>query len=244
VSNLLALFGTSTTSPSYIGTSVLGFRIDNIMSPQVYFSVQCTTSFAVDQLLIAFDQVLVNAGNAWNKKDCTFTAPYSGNYFFSFAAAVQSATAKDNKGGIALFVNSQNVLQCSVSERQEASTFHNSVAIARCALMLPLAINDVALFKSYNEAYSTTDGLINAQGFYYSPLGNAAAVAWSVTTEAKAFSGPLAVLQFERVQINMRNVWNNVKSKVTVPVAGMCLVDLTIHLYMALSLLVMEMKVS
>jgi hypothetical protein len=50
--------------------------------------------------------------------------------------------------------------------------------------MLQLSANDVVTFKSfqYSGNYGSTDGLVNAQGFYYSPLGGAAAaVAWAVS---------------------------------------------------------------
>jgi hypothetical protein len=64
-----------------MGTSVLGYRLDNIMSTQVYFSVQCTATSIPGNTKITFDRVLINVGNAWSTVNNTFTAPYDGNYF-------------------------------------------------------------------------------------------------------------------------------------------------------------------
>jgi hypothetical protein len=95
--------------------------------------------------------------------------------------------------------------------------------------MVSLFTNDVALFKTWSSTYSTTDGLINAQGFYYSPVrGNATAVAWYVTCNGGALSGPISVLAFDTVLVNMQNVWKTAANKATIPVAGMYLIDLTI----------------
>jgi hypothetical protein len=82
VSNAYSVFGTIN---GVMGTSVLGYRLDNIMSTQVYFSVQCTATSIAANTVITFDRVLINVGNAWSTVNNTFTAPYDGNYFFSFA---------------------------------------------------------------------------------------------------------------------------------------------------------------
>jgi hypothetical protein len=82
VSNAYSVFGTKS---GVMGTSVLGYRLDNIMSTQVYFSVQCTATSIAAYTVITFDRVLINVGNAWSAVNNAFTAPYDGNYFFSFA---------------------------------------------------------------------------------------------------------------------------------------------------------------
>jgi hypothetical protein len=193
------------------------------MSPQVYFSVQCTYSIVASDMKIVFDRVLVNAGSAWNKATNTFTAPYTGNCFFSVTAAV----ATGNGATILLFVNS--VGKGLAYDRPASS--HNGTVIARGAVMLSLSINDVVSFQSSGTLYSTTDGLINAQGFYYSPVGgNATAVAWSIE-HYSGFSGPTTVLKFGKLIVNIQNVWNTTSNKATIPAAGMYLIDLTINFY-------------
>jgi hypothetical protein len=82
VSNTYSVFGTKN---GVMGTSLLGFRLDNIMSIQVYFSVQCIATSISVKTVITFDRVLINVGNAWSAVSNAFTAPYDGNYFFSFA---------------------------------------------------------------------------------------------------------------------------------------------------------------
>ncbi len=223
MSNKYAVFGSSTsTSPTYIGTSLLGFRIDNIISPQMYFSVQCTSSYTSGY--IVFDKVLVNVGNAWSKTVSKFKAPYTGNYFFSFATAVQGS----NNGGVALHINSKPKAYVQIND----GSGHNDTTIVRGAVMVSLSINDFASFKVLTTAYSTADGLTNAQGFYYSPVdGKATAVAWSVAHKNNGFSGPISVMAFDTVSVNMQNVWNTTTNKATIPVAGTYLIDLTIRMY-------------
>ena len=80
VSNAYSVFGTIN---GVMGTSLLGYRLDNIMSTQVYFSVQCTATSIAASTVITFDRVLINVGNAWSAVKNEFTAPYAGNYFFS-----------------------------------------------------------------------------------------------------------------------------------------------------------------
>jgi hypothetical protein len=77
---------------------------------------------------------------------------------------------------------------------------------------------------------SSTDGLVNAQGFYYSPLGGAAAaVAWAVSFNLPAnLVGPVPVVSYPLVYVNLQNVYNNATNKVTIPIAGAYFIDLTI----------------
>jgi hypothetical protein len=63
------------------------------MSTQVYFSVQCTATSIAANSVITFDRVLINVGNAWSTVNNTFTAPYDGNYFFSFATGAPAGSA-------------------------------------------------------------------------------------------------------------------------------------------------------
>jgi hypothetical protein len=97
--------------------------------------------------------------------------------------------------------------------------------------MLQLSANDVVNFMSYNILTSSTDGLNNAQGFYYSPLGGAAtAVAWAVTTTLGSTPGPITVLSFSMTKVNLQGVWNNSTNTVTIPAAGTYFVSLTMRL--------------
>jgi hypothetical protein len=87
VTNSYPMFG---TKGNFTGTSVLGFRLDNIMSDQVYFSVQCTAILNPGfGWIITFDRVLINVGNAWSTVNNAFTAPCAGTYFFSYAVGVR-----------------------------------------------------------------------------------------------------------------------------------------------------------
>jgi hypothetical protein len=112
---------------------------------------------------------------------------------------------------------------------------HNNYIMSRGATMLKLSANAVVTFKS-NAAgnYGSTDGLINAQGFLYSPLGGAAAaVAWGVRNPtASGFAkGPVTVVPFTTINVNLQGVWNTTTNTVTIPVAGTYFIDLTAVLY-------------
>jgi hypothetical protein len=104
----------------------------------------------------------------------------------------------------------------------------NNYTMVRGAVMVKLTANATVTFKS-NAAgnYGSTDGLINAQGFLYSPLGGAAAaVAWGVTVST-AYLGPVTAVPFSIINVNLQGVWNTTTNTVTIPVAGTYFIDLT-----------------
>jgi hypothetical protein len=95
--------------------------------------------------------------------------------------------------------------------------------------MLNLSAKAVITFKS-NElgCYSGADGLVNVQGFFYSPLGSAAAaVAWGVALKSGSVKGPTTVVAFTTTNFKLQNAWNPTTNKVTIPVSGTYFVDLS-----------------
>jgi hypothetical protein len=214
VSNAYSVFGTNS---GVMGTSLLGFRLDNIMSTQVYFSIQCTAADIAANTMITFDRVLVNVGNAWSTVNNAFTAPYDGNYFFSFATGAPTGSSAVS---IFLVVGSSYCGAAYIND-----TIHNGSIMARGAAMLQLPANTVVICVSNGAGnYGSTDGLISAQGFLYSPLGGAAAaVAWGVMGP----SSPVTILPFTTVNVNLQGVWDTTTNKVTIPVAGTYFIDLT-----------------
>jgi hypothetical protein len=210
-----------------MGTSVLGYRLDNIMSTQVYFSVQCTATSIAANTKITFDRVLINVGNAWSTVNNTFRAPYDGNYFLSYATGAPTGSATM---AIYLMLNGTEVGGTYVEDN-----LHKHYIISRGATMLQLSANDVVTYQSFNTGnYGSTDGLINAQGFLYSPLGGAAAaVAWGVGNPVNSgvTKGPMTVVPFATINVNLRVVWNTTTNTATIPVAGTYFIDLTAFLY-------------
>jgi hypothetical protein len=70
-----------------LATTLLGFRLDNIMSEQIYFAVQSTTAALLNNDVVVFDRVLLNVGNAWDTVSKTkFTAPYLRQLFHLICA--------------------------------------------------------------------------------------------------------------------------------------------------------------
>jgi hypothetical protein len=203
-----------------MGTSVLGYRLDNIMSTQVYFSVQCTATSINVSTVTPFDRVLINVGNAWSAVNNTFTAPYNSSYFFSFATGAPTGPFAVI---ISLRLNGMEVGVAFISDN-----VHNNFIMMRSAAMLQLSANAVVTFKTgAGGNCGSTDGLINAQGFLYSPIGGAAAaVAWGLRSPA-AFVGPVTAVPFGIINVNLQGVWNAATNTVTIPVAGTYFIDLT-----------------
>jgi hypothetical protein len=96
-----SIFGTKN---KVTGTSLLGYRLDNIMIAHVYFSIQCIATSIAQQIVITFDRILINVGSAWNTTNNTFTAPYDGSYF-SFAVGISGT----NSLGISVMLNESEV---------------------------------------------------------------------------------------------------------------------------------------
>jgi hypothetical protein len=97
--------------------------------------------------------------------------------------------------------------------------------------MLNLNVSDTMTIVSPEglSVFSIPDGLINAQGFLYSPVGGSrAAVAWSVAACKDDIRG--GVVKYDTVNINTNRVWNAETGKVTIDVAGTYFIDLTGYL--------------
>jgi hypothetical protein len=105
---------------------------------------------------------------------------------------------------------------------------HSNIITMRSSTMLQLTANAVVTYHTISAGnYGSSNGLINAQGFLYSPLGSAAAaVAWCVRDSAASL-GPASVVPFVAININLQGAWNTATKKVTIPVAGTYLIDLT-----------------
>ncbi len=203
------------------------------MSHQVYFAVQSTASTSAYSLIL-FDKVLVNAGNGWSSASSSFTAPIAGYYFISFASAC--VTPGNNNTDAVLKVNGAQKAVLAIYDKEAGA--HNGITMTRSAVMLQLAIGNIVTFTTHGyRSYSTTDGLVNAQGFLYNPTdGAAVAVAWGVaqslnppvmTSCSTGYRGPVNVVPYDTVYVNTLNVWSSDTNKVTIPVAGTYFIDLS-----------------
>lgn len=223
VSNDYTLLGTTN---SYTSTSLFGFRLDTIMDTQIYFAGQATQPIAANALIV-FDRVLINVGNALNAAGNSLTVPITGNYFVSISIGAQGSEM-----GVVVQVNGLHTADVCACDNGTRS--NNDVTTLRGAMMLPLTQNDVVNFTTgWSGAYSTANGLINAQAFLYSPLGgSAAAVAWSLALHISTAVtvGPTSFVAFNVVPLNLRNVWNATTNKVTIPAAGTYFVDHTFYM--------------
>jgi hypothetical protein len=86
------------------------------------------------------------------------------------------------------------------------------------------------LFRYHYPHNSTSDGLVNAQGFFYSPL-NAPAVAWGLALTLPNYTvGPTSILAYNVVNVNLQNAWNSTANTVAIPVSGTYFIDKTFYL--------------
>lgn len=224
------LFGSS--SGGFMGTSLLGFRLDSIMSPAAFFSVQLTADIppsSTGTTPCNFDRVLVNVGGGWNPAKFAFSAPYAGNYFISFATSAGAIA------GSQLFMAINGVERGTICLCEGCTGAHNGVQIVRGALLMPLTAGDNVTF--YAGAGLTIkgspEGLTNAQGFLYSPQ-MITPVAWCVTRTSPgwdyyATSGPM--VYDSPALINLNNVWYPSSNQAVIPAdaGGVYFIDLTTY---------------
>jgi hypothetical protein len=217
-----------------MGTSLLGFRLDNILNTnqQVIFAVQLTypISSSGTNTLARFDRVLVNVGNAWNLATSSFKAPYSGAYFFSFSSGNPASVIDE----LYLMLNGVQKSTACICDGYA----HNGIITGRSAIMLQLVANDVVTFVGANTAnvYSTSDGLVNAQGFLYNLQESAGAVAWGLAASyltggvcTWGTTGPVSILAYNLVFVNIGGAWSTQSNSVTIPIAGTYFIDLSTY---------------
>lgn len=211
----------------YVGTSLAGFRLDNIMSSLICFAVQLSQDIpgCDGGTLVAFDRVLMNIGGGWNTTPFTFKAPIAGIYYISFA----TSSADTTRAMMSVRVNGATngtVCMCDMS--------HNGVQVARGALLLQLTTTDVVTFVNPDSNIAvrgSPEGLTSAQGFLYAPTLDISSVAWSVVkTGPGKFTNSSVALQYDTAVVNTNNVFNLTASHVIIPVDGTYLVDLTAYI--------------
>ena len=208
----------SLRSSSELETAWLGFRLDNLFNPLVAFGVQLTQTFNSISS-VKFDRILVNEGNRYNLSDGSFIVPLSGIYFFSMV------TTK------LFYLKVNGVLKLCTCVCDNA---HNSgdLVSSRGSAMFALNANDkvqVVAVSGFLPIYTTQDGLVNFQGFLYSPIsGNQ--VAWSVVRSASV-EGPADYVSFDIINTNKpTNCWIIASNKISVPLTGLYFVDIYAYL--------------
>jgi hypothetical protein len=226
------------TSDTNMAVSLVSFRLDNIMdtTSQVIFAVQLTYDIrpgpGIADTLIVFDRVLVNVGGGWDVASSSFKTPYKGDYFFSFAAG--SATRE-----LHLVLNGkQTCITCSCEDYTITKYTRNDVVPSRSATMLHLITTDIITFNTPRNqpAYSTSDALVNAQGFLYRLQNSHLKVAWSLVNMnldtpwcLYGHLGPANRVSYRTVLVNVGGAWKSQTSIVVIPADGTYFIDLTTY---------------
>ena len=98
--------------------------------------------------------------------------------------------------------------------------------------MLTLAAGDSVQFSTTNPIISNTNGLVVAQAFLYSPTVSTS-VAWSVaktqpdsaSSSYLVFEGPIDILAYNVVFVNINSAWNALINEIIIPLTGIYFID-------------------
>lgn len=221
------------SSNSLPQTAWIGLRLDTLVDTLVAFYVVSTQTYILPTKgsVMPYDKVIVNEGSGWNSASNQFVAPVSGNYFVSYGVATLRGCCYW-QALLDLRVDAAYVFLLSIYEQ----AYRVNVTTARASLMVRMQAGQ-ALYTTIDSSgnpciYGDNNGQTYIQGFLYSPRLTPA-VAWSVGCTTFAFYGPLSVVPFDYIAVNVgvpSLPWIPGSNQVVIPVSGTYLIDLTMYL--------------
>ena len=203
-------------------TSLLGIRLDNIMSPMKAFSVRTSCIFTSTQFsLISFDQILINEGNLFISDGNKFTTTERGTYIFSLNMNISPTHLR-------LTVNNKTIKNLSARGFQGFT-----VLSSRAMGMVTLKEHDVIQLETmqhHGVIIQAVKTIITFTCFLYNPISYNH-IAWSVVAGSTGiYSGPLDYQSFDIILVNMQNPWKANTNRAVIPVPGIYFVDITANL--------------
>ena len=203
-------------------TSLLGIRLDNILSPLTAFSARAIFNTSTIKFrALRFDQVIVDEGSVFAKNyNEELKAKQSGIYVFSINLAITTILLR-------LTINNRPIISvCACDDRHYFNVGYSSRATA----MFTLNKNDIVkleFMKFANNATAALNGAVTFNCFRYS-LATNNPVAWSVASAyTSTNTKPKDYYPFQVAYVNISNPWQAALNKVIVPISGIYFVHLT-----------------
>ena len=200
-------------SDTMLQTSWSGFKIDDVMNMKVIFRVARTTSYAVMDTYLPFDQLLINVGQAWDSCNNQLVIPTSGIYFLSFS----SASVENTIHRVLLFINEENTFRTFI-----LNTFSGTDVSSNSVILKLNASDIVKLYLTQGPIYSDINYQTSFLGFLYEPTAGQA-IAWTLSFPYNLHSylyGPTNV-NFTEVLLNEGSAWDSIGGFVRVPTSGL-----------------------
>ena len=183
-------------------TTWSGFKLDDLMTPLILFSVVRTTSYGIGYSVVPFEKVLINVGQRWNTCNNQFFVPRSGMYVL----ALSSASVPNATHSLYKRINDINMARMLIY----GGNF-DGIDISSHVLLLPLNADDLVkifLFSS-GPVYSDDNYQTAFSGFLYEPVYGQS-VTWCLSFPFDAaiyLYGPPSV-NFTTILLNNGEAWN------------------------------------
>ena len=217
---------TDTCSNQKFETSLLGIRLDNILSPFAAFSARTTFMSCIPGFRsLNFDQVIVDEGNIFVENHSQeLKAKQSGTYVFSINVPMTAILLQ-------LTINNQLII--SLYEHHERISNMTADYNNRATIMHTLHKNDIVKLeyvKLVGMGQKCSNGTITFTSFLYSLASNKS-VAWSLVSKDSwtSYRNSTDYYPFRRMYVNNGSPWQATLNKIIVPLSGIYFVHLTGH---------------
>jgi hypothetical protein len=225
---LTTVHGASYAQPAAVWN---GFLLNaDVSSSRTMFSVRRYDSYAINRsagsgaLLLTFPTVLLNNGRGWNTTGSQFQAPVAGIYVFSFSAHFCLSAVFDT---VMLKVKTKSATLPFPLMRIRAT----GMSTLSRTVVVNVTANDLVyteVGESTIQVCASQDNPVTLMGFHYSPPQAAHIVAWSVPISRMTSNGIRYRRRLESADVKAGAAWNDTENKVTVPIAGIYYVVLTV----------------
>ena len=197
------------------GSSWGAFRLDSLMSHIIAFDVTLLQSS--DMSLKMFEHIAnVNAGENWSSEKKLFNATKAGVYYFSASIGIKSS--------IQAYFAHNGISKCAFMVINNVK--HGTDTASR-GCMLNLEVHDhVSLhffpFSNIIHNFGTT----TFRGFFYNPINEEAAVAWSVHYNSDISMTWKNYLKFDEILVDTHKSWSKTSGEFVVPISGKYLLEI------------------
>ena len=182
-------------------TTWSGFKLDDVMSSLILFSVARTTPYYTVNSFVPFENLLMNVGQAWDACNNQFIVPRAGVYFFSLS----SASLPNTTHILELRINNITMARSFIYQK-----YFCGVDTSSHSLLLLLNAGDIAevYLSSSGPIYSDENYQTSLTGFLYEPI-HGHIVAWCLTVPFNVYTyiyGPTNI-NFTNILLDNGSNW-------------------------------------